>query len=215
VLDFSPEVFMPRPVRCFCLVAALLAAADPAFALEPLDGWGNYKFGIRPDQVRAVPGQSFGRYSVTNIDGENIGAMAGQKTAIVNGIAYTLDVYFDPPLRLSRISLENETTMSRPDCEKRFLTLLSQFEKNYGGFSPVNPQHPQNAQDQLPSSLVWKSQAASRYQLSTVPIGDETAYVWEARKSDGPRYVDIVATWSARDGDTAIACLMDIYYNGK
>ena len=94
---------------------------------------------------------------------------------------WPLDVYFDPPPRLSRISPENETTMSRPDCEKRFLTLLSQFEKNYGGFSPVNAQHAQN----------------------------------EARKSDGPRYVDIVATWSARDGDTAIGCLMDIYYNGK
>ena len=206
---------MRRSALCFCLAAAFVAATLPAFALETLDGWGGYKFGITPDQVRAVPGQSFGEYRVAKIDDENVGSMAAQKSATINGISYTLVVHFRPLLRLSNISLTNQTKGSRPDCEKRFLNLLSQVEKRYGGFSAVDPQHPQDAQDQIPSLLVWKNQAASRYQLSTIPRGDETAYVWEARKSDGPRYVDIAATWIAKDDETAITCLMDINYNDK
>ena len=206
---------MQRSAFSFCLAAAFLAATVPAFALQTLDGWGAYKFGMTPDQVRGVPGQSFGGFRVAKIDDENVGSMAAQKNPTINGISYTLIVHFHPLQKMSNISLANIAKTSQPECEKRFLTLLSQSEKSYGVFSPADPQHPQDAQDRLPSSLVWKSHAASRYQLSTIPRDEESAYVWEARKSDGPKHVDIRVTWIAKEGETGITCLMDINYNDK
>jgi hypothetical protein len=193
------------------IAALVLAGAAPATAAQSLDGFGLFKFGMSPDQARAVPGASFGRYSPKNILNMDVGAMASKIRANVYGVSYTYDVFFNSFQALNGISLTNEKTTSRSDCETGFLTLLSQLEKTYGKFLPVYPQQKKNDQDQLPISVAWKgSRGASGYQLATVFLNEETAYVWNARLVMGSRYVDAATAWSApQDGDQAV-CLSEI-----
>ena len=76
--------------------------------------------------------------------------------------------------------------------------MLAQTEKTYGTLSPVYPQQKKNDADPLPMSIEWKNgPGASRYQLTTVFLSDETAHVWNARKPVGARYLDAAAVWSA------------------
>ena len=62
-------------------------------------------------------------------------------------------------------------------------------------------------------SIEWKnSRGASRYQLTTVFLSDETARVWSARKPLGDRYLDAAAAWSAGQGDSKAVCLTELGY---
>jgi hypothetical protein len=218
--DCRGGFLMSRSALSFCLVtlfgaALVLVAPLAVFAAAPLDGWNGYKFGLSPDDARAVPGIAFGKYSAKNLQDQDIGAMSAQRPIRLNGIAFSLDLLFEPPKMLSRISMANETKTAQPDCETRFVGMLSFLEKSYGGFAPFSPQRQKkNDQDELPSTVAWKSQAGLRYQLTTVPLPDETGYVWAARKTDGKHTLDVAATWSAKDGDTGIACLINVDFNG-
>ncbi len=211
---------MPRSAVSFGLAALapamVVLAATPAFAAAPLDGWNSYTFGLSPDQARAVPGIAFGPYSAKNLQDQDVGAMSAQKPIRLNGIAFSRDLFFEPPKKLSRISLENQTRTVQPDCDTRFIGMLSFLEKTYGGFKPVNPQRlKKNDQDELPSTVVWKIRDGLRYQLTTVPLAGETGYVWAARKTDGKHSLDVAATWSAADGDTAVTCLVNVDFREK
>jgi len=202
---------MPRAFPGACLGVCLLAGAAPAWGADTLDGWSAFKFGMSPGQARAVPGQVFGRFSGKNILNQNSGAMASKKPAIVYGVPYTFDLLFNAFETLNRISMWNETTTTRADCETRFLTLMPQLEKTYGAFLPVYPQQKKNDQDQLPIAVEWKStMGASRYQLATVYMGEETASVWNARRVFGGRFVDAVAIWSAAKDDAQAVCLTEL-----
>ena len=205
---------MPRPVCVFALCAALAATAAPAFSAPTLDGFGAFKFGMSPGQARAVPGQIFGAFSAKNLLEENIGSMASKKPAIVYGGSYSFDLYFNSFQALREISLQNQKITGWTDCENTFLTLLSQLEKTYGRLSPVYPQQKKDDQAQLPISVEWKSSpGASRYQLATVYLAQETAYVWNARVLMDGRYVDAATIWSAPQIDAQADCLTEIDFN--
>lgn len=204
---------MPRPAWILASFALLLAM--PALAAQPIDGWNGYKFGLSPDAARAVPGGIvFGPYSAKNLMNEDVGAMSS-KRAMLNGRAYTLDLFFDASQKLNRAYLENQITASRPDCEKRFLDLVALMEKSYGRFLAVNPQRQRNAADTPPVSLVWKKQGANSYQLSTIFLDSETASAWKARNVQGGNYIDIAATWSGKTDDARSACVTSMDFNGK
>jgi hypothetical protein len=208
--------FMLRSTFSFGVAGVLLMTALPTFAALPLDGWNGYKFGMSPDQARAVPGVVFGKYSAKDLQDRDIGAMSAQQPVRMNGIAFSLDFIFEPPKKLSRISLENQVTTTQPACETRFIGMLSFLEKTYGGFAPINPQRPkEDDRDQLPSTVEWKSQAGLHYQVTTVPLANETGHVWSARKTDSKHSINVSATWSAKDGDTGITCLMNVDFDGK
>jgi hypothetical protein len=201
----------------FLIFAGLLAAAAPARSAPnlavSLDGWGAFKFGMSPTQARAVPGQRFGRYGAKNLLDQMAGAMASKTGAVINGISYTLDLYFNSFQALNEISLQNEKTLSQSDCQDRFLLLLGQLEKTYGPFLPVYPEQKKNDQALLPISVEWKnSPGASRYQLATVYLNEETAYAWDARKVFGRRFVDAAAVWSAAHDDDQAVCLTALDY---
>ena len=205
---------MSRSLLPFGFAALVLAA--PAFAAEELDGWNGYKFGLSPGEARAVPGVTLGKYSAKNLQDQDIGAMSAQNPVLINGMGFSLDLIFEPPKRLSKISLENQTRTTQPACETRFIAMLSFLQKTYGGFAPFSPQRLKKSdQDELPSTVAWKSQAGLRYQLTTVPLAEETGYVWAARKSDGKHSLDVAATWSAKDGETGITCLINVDFSGS
>jgi len=207
---------MPRFALPLGVAAYLLAAALPSFAAQPLLGWNSYKFGMLPAEARAVPGIVLGDYSARDLQDRDVGAMSAQQPVRMNGTAFSLDLIFEPPKSLSKINLANQVRTTQPACETRFIGMLSFLEKTYGGFAPINPQRPKkDDRDQLPSTVEWKSQAGLRYQLTTVPLANETGHVWAARKTDGKHSLDVSATWSAKDGDTGITCLINVDFNGK
>jgi hypothetical protein len=201
---------MPRSAWIFASFALL---ATPVLASQAIDGWNGYKFGMSPDAARAIPGISFGPYSSKNLMNENVGAMSS-KMAMLNGRAYTLDLFFDASQKLNRAYLENQITASRPECEKRFLDLVTLMEKSYGRFLAVNPQRQRNNADTPPVSLVWKKQGANSYELATIFLNGETASAWRARNVQGGKYVDIAATWSGKTDDAHSACVTNLDFNG-
>ena len=204
---------MPRLFWLLPVCAGLLAT--PVLAATALDGWGGYKFGISPDAARAVPGQSFGPYSAKNIWNENKGSMGAKTQPVINGVAYAFDLFFDDASKLNGISLENETQSSLGDCGSGFLLLMAQQEKTYGGFNPVDPERKRDESQTPPTSLEWKSQGASRYELATITLPDEYAYAWKARKGDGYHYVEVYATWSSKPDDPAAPCVSGIRFGIK
>jgi hypothetical protein len=203
---------MPRPAWIFASFALLLAT--PVLAAGTIDGWSGYKFGMSPDAARAVPGVPLGPYSPKNLMNENVGAMAAKNLVLVNGRGYRLDLWFDAAQKLNRVYLENQVNAPRPDCEKRFLDLVTLMEKSYGIFLAVNPQRPKSNADTPPMSLVWKKQGASSYQLSTIFLDGETASAWKARNVQGGNYLDISATWSGKTDSAQNACVTNLDFNG-
>ena len=192
------------------LAAGFLILAAPAWA-QSLDGWGALKFGMSPEQARAQKGFTFGVFGAKNIMNENHGAMASKKPVLVNGIPYSMDIYFNAFEAMNEISMWNEKTVSQADCQDRFIILLGQIEKTYGKLAPVFPEKKKIDQDTLPMSVEWKNApGASRYQLATVFMPSETAYVWDARRLFGGRYVDAAAVWSAPHDDDQAVCLTEL-----
>jgi hypothetical protein len=203
-------------LRLFWLLpACAVILASPVLAATALDGWGGYKFGMSPDAARAVPGQTFGPYSAKNIWNENKGAMGAKTEPVIDGVPYALNLFFNDTSKLNGISLEHEKKSSLGDCGGAFLTLLAQQEKSYGGFNPVDPEHKRDQTKTPPTSLEWKAQGGSRYELATITLADEYAYAWKARKGDGYHYVEIYATWSSKPDDPAAACVSGISYGIK
>src|SRR5580693_311748 len=124
---------MPHSASGFLIFVGLLAGIGPATAAQSLDGCGVFKFGMSPAQVRAIAGQSFGRYAPNSQSGQDIGVMGSKNDAEVYGIPYSFTLFFNRlshtgvkgvhgelilPQTLSEISLENEKVTSKPDCEK-------------------------------------------------------------------------------------------------
>jgi hypothetical protein len=204
---------MPHPAWIFASFALLLAT--PALATAPIDGWNSYKFGMSPGAARAVPGVAFGPYSPKNMMDENVGTMAAKGTVLVNGRGYSLDLYFDASQKLNRAYLENQLKALRPDCERRFLDLVTVMEKNYGRFLAVNPQRKRSDADTPPVALEWRKVGADSYQLSTIYLSGETASAWKARNVLGGNYMDISATWSGKTDDARNDCVTTLDFNGK
>jgi hypothetical protein len=204
---------MPRPFWLLPIAAVLLAS--PVLAAAALDGWGGYKFGMSPDAARTVPGQSFGPYSAKNIWNENKGSMGAKTQPVIDGVPYAFNLFFNDTSKLNGISLEHEKKSSLGDCGGGFLTLLAQQEKIYGTFNPVNPERKRDASQTPPTSLEWKNQGSSRYELATLTLADEYAYAWKARKGDGYHYVEVYATWASKPDDKAAPCVSGITFGIK
>ena len=113
-----------------------------------------------------------------------------------------------PPQTLAEITLQDEKPASRDDCQNSFLLLLARLEKSCGKFGPFYPEQRANPHSLLRMSVEWKnSHALSRYQLITVFLPLETAYVWNARRNFGARYVDLAAIWSAQQASDPSTCM--------
>jgi hypothetical protein len=210
---FPPDVDPGKGFSMRRLIPGLVLAAGfaaTATASAPiLDGWGMLKFGMSPDQARALPGFSFGRYTAKDLLERNLGAMASKKPAVIGSVAYNFNLFFNAYSSLYEIGMWNEQNSSRAGCQTAFLALLGVLEKNYGAFGPVYPVRKKNDQDQLPMSIEWIG-TPPHYHLATVYMNQETAYVWNGRKNLGDRYVDTSAVWSAPNDEGQSVCLTEI-----
>jgi hypothetical protein len=134
---------------------------------------------------------------------------------VINGAVYDFNLYFNDRSKLNGIGLASEKKTALGECGQVFLTLLGSQEKTYGAFAPVNPQRKRLVSDTPPTSLEWKQEGGSRYELATLTFADEYAYAWKARKGDGVHYVEVYATWSAHPDVKTSACISGITFGFK
>ena len=137
-----------------------------AAALETtLQGWENYRFGMTPDQTRALSGTSWS--DLKSLPDGSIQYMIGLTTVRIEGHDFHIGVYFDKDQKLKSIGLA-EVATARPSsqCEREFQDLLRSFEARYGIFSP------QLKPDDVtrPNSIEWRP----------LPGGNSTYYVLTA-----------------------------------
>jgi len=122
-------------VIAFCLLAAAgsRAAVDaPARAQKKMDGWGPFKFGMTPEQARAVPGVSWRRDINTPI------MVMMHSLPMTSEYAPDTDVMltFNADQKLMAIHLLFKGTQSAADCDKAFQNLLTRLDAKYGAFAP-------------------------------------------------------------------------------
>lgn len=130
-----------RVFTILAITSCLLAAAGPATAQNKLNGWGQFKFGMMPEQARAVPGVSWPRAANAN---------AGASASASDPAAITMDslpmtseygpdthvsLTFNPDRKLREIRLFFTDTQSAADCEKAFLKTLASFDAKVGAFA--------------------------------------------------------------------------------
>lgn len=124
--------------------AGLALAAPPASAL---DGWGGLRFGMTVDEARAVVGYKWS-------EPEKVDVHTGPGTIAIwttlkpadqvqfAGQPFNLQANFDANGRLSNIKLTNERSVaSFEGCDAEFRKLLTEGERQFGVFQPVQLAH--------------------------------------------------------------------------
>jgi len=120
-----------RAFTILAVISCLLAASGPAIAQSKLDGWGQFKFGMTPDEARGVPGMSWkpGAKAAT------VTAMESLPMTSEYGPDTHVALAFNPDQKLREIRLFFTDMQSATDCEKAFQKTLTSFGAKYGAFA--------------------------------------------------------------------------------
>jgi hypothetical protein len=125
-------------MRAFTLLATsvLLLAGMPsvsnAVADSPLDGWGQFRFGMTLEQAHAVPGFSWRR----DINAPAMAMMFSLPMTSEYGPSTNVLLNFNGDKKLYDIRLSPTDSQSAANCEKSFLDTLSRLDRKYGVFVP-------------------------------------------------------------------------------
>src|ERR1700680_3046464 len=96
----SPFSSIVRAVLAIAVIG--LSVSMAAAIVTTLQGWGNYKFGMTPDQIRALPGTSWSELkSLTDGALQYMNALTAIK---IEGHDFRVGVYFDPDKKLNSIN---------------------------------------------------------------------------------------------------------------
>jgi hypothetical protein len=152
--------------RAALLIAVISLSLSIAAAIETtLQGWGDYRFGMTPDQTRALPGTSWS--DLKSLPDGLIHYMNALAATRIEGHDFRVGVYFDKDKKLKSISF-TEVGTARPssECERGFQDLLRSLETRYGSFSPqLKPEDTVR-----PSTIEWRPLpgSSSKYYVLTV-----------------------------------------------
>ena len=116
------------------IVTSCLLAAGAATAQSKLDGWGQFKFGMTPDEARGVPGASWKpaadkKAPVTAMESLPMTSDYGPDTHVA--------LAFNADQKLREIRLYFNDAQSPADCEKAFQKTVTDFDKKYGAFAAL------------------------------------------------------------------------------
>jgi hypothetical protein len=147
------------PIVVFGFGLSVSAASETT-----LQGWGDYRFGMTPDQIRTLPGTAWSELkSLPDGAIHYMNALAATK---IEGHDFQFGVYFDTDKKLKSISFtEVGTVRPSSECERGFQDLLRTFEMHYGSFSPqLKP-----GDAIKPSVIEWRSlpDGTSKYYVLT------------------------------------------------
>jgi len=126
-----------RAFTVLAITSCLLAAAGPATAQNKLEGWGQFKFGMTPDQARAVPGMSWGKSVNTSapVKASIPAMMFSAPTTSEYGPDTHVTLAFNADQKLFQIRLYFTDTQPAADCEKAFQKTLAKFDAKVGAFA--------------------------------------------------------------------------------
>jgi hypothetical protein len=149
------------PIAAFSLGLSIAGAIETT-----LQGWGDYRFGMTPDQTRALPGASWS--DLGSFPDGSIHYMTALASSRIEGHDFRVGVYFDKDKKLKSINfIEVATARPSAECERGFQDLLRSFEARYGSFSPqLKP-----ADAVRPSTIEWRSLPASTSQYYVLTVG--------------------------------------------
>ena len=100
-------------------------------SIQPLDGWGQYKFGMAPSQVSAIPGLQWRQSPV----GPASSLVAGEVNQF--GIQFIPFATFNDQGQLQRIELDAlGISLTREQCRGYFESVVLSLEKQYGLLTP-------------------------------------------------------------------------------
>ena len=204
-------------MRAFTILAiaatllATLAASDAAInepgastAKHTLNGWRQFKFGMTPEQARAVPGVSWrpGVHPPTVI------AMVSLPMTSEYGPNTHVMLMFNSDQKLTMINLSISDTESAADCEKTFQNLLTRLDAKHGAFAPGGEKDQWAIRDALIQGAVLERTSAlklsgsrSRYWHRTIlPNVSGLNLEEEAKHSFGSRWLELMMY--QKDGKT-------------
>jgi hypothetical protein len=197
-------------IMSVCLAAPLLlgAAAKHAVAHKPPvkhvqpkplppapppDGWGAYKFGMTPQQVRDMPGLKWQRLQKSAVLHFVVYRMDSDDVTALDGRDFKPSVFFDEKQKLDGILLTSVEKKTAQQCEASLQQLVQMHQKQFGDFSPkVPPGSKQGLQS------VWHAVAGthSQYAAVTMTTANGSQERYEARHEfhDAPdTVVDLTA----------------------
>jgi len=224
-------------MRAFTILAitatllATLAAANAATetpggrtAGRTLDGWGPFKFGMTPEQARAVPGVSWrgpnGSRPGAGAKPANVPIMMSRPMTSEYGPDTGVFLAFNGEQKLMMIKLLLKDTEFATDCEKTFRTLLTRLDAKYGPFAPGGAKDEWTIMDMVirggmleRTSAVSLPGSRSRYWHRTVlPNVSGLNLEAEAKHSSGSRSVELMMY--QKDGNDG-GCVRDITFNAS
>jgi hypothetical protein len=197
-------------MRAFTLLATsvLLLAGMPsvsnAVADVSPDGWGQFRFGMTPEQAHAVPGFSWQR----DINIPTMAMMFSLPMTSEYGPNTNVSLSFNGDKKLNDIRLSAGDTRSAANCEKSFLDTLGRLDRKYGAFAPGGEKDINwFVQDALikgglleRTSALNLSGSRSRYWHRTIlPNVSGINVEAEAKHSSGSRSIEVMMY--QKDGD--------------
>ncbi len=120
----------------FAVFAFILCAATQAAAqASPVQTWSGYALGMSPDEVRAVPGVTWG--VLHNSRALNEYWIDSTNTRTIAGNPYNAQVFFAGGKTLSDVIYAYDNpAATRAGCDKSYLALLQDMHKTFGAFGP-------------------------------------------------------------------------------
>ena len=117
------------------LCLALSASIIPALADAKLDGWDKYKFGMSPDQVRAVPGAAWNDLNKIPMPG-GLAIMDSKAPIAAFDNKYAVHLTFDGGNHLILVDLGRSMEIQQPACNAQSQKLVLAAEQAYGPLQP-------------------------------------------------------------------------------
>jgi hypothetical protein len=133
---------VPFGVRSALSIGITFLSLNVASAIEnTLEGWDHYKFGMTPDQVRAIPGRSWLRLETypgsAGTPNELHFMISGEPVSFAE-LNFQLTTYYKKKGLVEITLKDSAKILDRSACEQAFQDLLRKSEARYGFFSPTD-----------------------------------------------------------------------------
>jgi hypothetical protein len=198
--------------RCAILsVVALAALSAPAPATDSkgLEGWGDYKFGMTPEQVKKIPKASWLDLKTTEFLGVVINRLQASTLFEIAQRSFSASFYFQsqglPAPSLQQLMFENKASgQSAASCEAIFLDLLRYAEEQHGAFQATTPAQPEKVESYGSLAIEWRNrpQYKSTYEVRDMKINAgeaapaERTIVAQAVRPFGQSYMSVATTFN-------------------
>jgi hypothetical protein len=186
------------------------AFVSPGLAAEKIEGWGAYRFGMTPDQVKAVPSAGWFDLKTEKIFSVAVNRLNATTLFEIAKRRFAASFYFQsdglPSLSLQQLMFKNSETMQTAQtCEAIFVDLLKFTEGQHGTLQTTTPAQPETPLSYGSLKIEWRKKAElkSTYEVRDMKINAsegspaEHTITAQAVKPFGQSYLSVVSTYDA------------------